>query len=670
MITGIGPTATGPLPVPSLFMTDGIWTWYNDPRAWYDVTQNCTFVGAVSAAGHTILSRYHHATGYSRRFDVGVSTGDDHCNPFILTLDAAGSRPDDSLLGYTEHGLNAFDYYGETPGASAFSPRQQVDTSRSYSLVCQLNNTARTVYWFYRDQSSGVAFDWPHKFETSTDGGVTWSVATEYFNNHASLCRPYFLFYSSGNRVDFAVNPGVTGDPGASPVSTYHFYFTVAADGTRSWFKSDGTQIGTGDSALPLTAANVTLVADGTTRDTLAWDICNIGGTLSILYAQAVTPAGWTGTARYCRAIYTGGVWTTEVICDAGTTDGSNSNLGTPGIIATYSGGLCCDPFDINSVYVSRAYADGDWRVEKWTRTLGVWGKAIDVTGASGNGRINARPTWCRNNSTTQIYFWSATKYNSYTDYAADVYTYPSLTINTYTTAQQAKPLTPAWQASHAPLGVNGYWPLTEGSGTTVVDLFTSPHNGTFVGVPVWATGSFGAELGSFSTTKYVAINPASQLMGTGSYPFWAAILYKNSDTTTNCYALSQGSSSSATPIISLEFNNGTNKVGQFIRSDDNATQETAITGGNDGNYHVLMVVVWAANRGAFYLDGVQGALSSTTLGTFTDNRLALGVLLRSAASNAFTGTIVAAACGSGNCPDPADFADDWLSGAFAAIRP
>lgn len=660
----------------SFTLFDAIWTWYNDPRAVYDPSTNTTIVGGVSATGHIILGRYHHRTGRLTRTDLGLESNDDHNNPGILVLDSAGAKPRQTLIGFSNHVGTAHSQYSLTVGASAMSNKTVIDSNATYAVLFQCGDTSRTLYWLYRDSTFAMvsATGWSHGFKTSTDGGATWSATTTFFQQTNE--RPYFVYpylsVSGGvTRVDFACNQAVTGDANASPVSSYHFYALIAADGTRNWYKSDGAQIGTGDSALPLTTAAVTLVAAADAspvRDTLVWDVCNVGGTLSILYAKAGS-VGWdTGTDTYWRATYSGGAWTSEQICDSGA-----FRLGG---VFTYDGGLCFDPNDANSVYVSRAYAAEDFRIEKWTKSGGVWAKAIDVTGASGNGKINARPTWCKNSPTTQIFYWSATGYtSSFTVATSDVLAYPDLPVNTYTVGGRQKPAVPAWQAARAPLGVNGFWGLTEGTGTTAADSYTTPHNGSFVGSPTWGTGNFGPELSAFSTTKYIAINPASPLVGDGTYPSWLAVLVKNT-TATDSYPISAGSSSSNTPIYSIETNASSSFAQGFLR-DDSGSPGTAVGGGttsgvlNDGNYHVVMQVSWAANRHGIYFDGqlLTFALSTATLGTFTLNRMALGVLLRAATASPYTGTIVAAASGKGAAPDPADFADDWLSGDFLAIR-
>ncbi len=278
------------------------------------------------------------------------------------------------------------------------------------------------------------------------------------------------------------------------------------------------------------------------------------------------------------------------------------------------------------------------------------------------------------NSPSTQILYWRGT-YTSYTSFSTDLYSYPDMTINALTIAAQTKP-SPVWQSGSAPAGCTAYWPLTEGSGTTYHDYEpTSAINGSAAGSgPTWATGSFGPETNTYTTSNYIAINPAAQQLATGTYPFWIAAMFKSSSTSDGL-AIAQGSTTDNDPIVGLRINAvSVAKDTQYFLRDDAGGTPIGPTASNittnDGVYHTFLGVSWAANNHRLYFDGVEvGTAGTVSLGTTTDNKLVIGCLLRAAASLNFPGTVVSCAIGSGAAPDPGDQSDDWLSGAFSAIR-
>jgi len=167
--------------------------------------------------------------------------------------------------------------------------------------------------------------------------------------------------------------------------------------------------------------------------------------------------------------------------------------------------------------------------------------------------------------------------------------------------------------------------------------------------------------------------------MALGTYPFWVAVMFVSSDISgTQTWILSQGSSSASNPTIGLVDNYGANnQVGSFIQDDAGAhgTQLSIpnITGTapNDGNAHVLMLLAQSATDRRLYHNGVQIGSSSFNAGTdtITNNLLTFGALRRTTVASPFGGSIIAVAAGSGGNPDPGAFADDWMSGTFAAVR-
>ncbi len=238
----------------------------------------------------------------------------------------------------------------------------------------------------------------------------------------------------------------------------------------------------------------------------------------------------------------------------------------------------------------------------------------------------------------------------------------------------QRKPPAPIWQPQQAPAGCKLYLPLVAGAGTTVRDLSgRSGVDGTFTGSPVWQMGPCGPQIGGFTTSNYVAIDPPVQILAV-TYPWWMAVLTVNTGTA-QMVPISQGLSSSATPKVLLFYNDGgvANRINIRVTSD--AATLAFVTADNlpcnDGLPHVVMAGMIAPNVPRLYFDGVKvGSSSATTLSTLTSDRLTIGATRTTSVSSAFAGSVIAAAAGNGAFPDPMALAQDWLSGRFAAVRP
>ncbi len=225
--------------------------------------------------------------------------------------------------------------------------------------------------------------------------------------------------------------------------------------------------------------------------------------------------------------------------------------------------------------------------------------------------------------------------------------------------------------------GLTGLWALTEGSGTSAADTSVENRDGTFVGSPAWASGSYGPELGSFTTSAYVAIDATGDTTATQTAPYMFAVLFKNSGTTEGC-GFGQGRSTVATPFIALPRVNsgGTAQLLEFdVRGDDNSLkniQEASVTT-NDGNYQMVVGLVPTTTRiDQFYMVGtnvVEDRAVITAPGSSTIDRCSIGALVRNTVGMAFPGTIVAVGRWAGDYPDPGELIHDWMSGAFSAIQ-
>ncbi|HYE17071.1 MAG TPA: BNR-4 repeat-containing protein [Tepidisphaeraceae bacterium] len=635
---------------------NGIWSTGADLRAVYDATSNRLFYGAIRSNGVVEINSWD----FTRRIHLhgtprtAVLEADDHNNPALCVLN------DGIVLAcYSQH--NGDSYSARSSNARDIrtwgTPVQLASgtTDDTYASVYQVGDTNNTVYWFFRRYVSGTTYD--RYFRTSTDGGASWNSPVQFLT--LANQRPYLSVYQNGaSRLDFLMTPG---NPNEIASSIYHGYMTVAANGTRTYFKTDGTQVGV-DADLPFEPADFTLVYDGTTTGAFMYDFAVIGGTLTVNYishssdgsVQTLYQARWNGSA-----------WQSDEVTTGGTTATSDSMLASE---IAYPGGMCQDPNNIDIVYASREYGAGDFRLEQWTHTgtfpSGSWSKTADVSGDTDS--INARPYCPRGLSPTRVLWWEG-RYTSYTDYFTKVRMDPAPDW------RAEKATTPAWTSGYAPSGVQAYYLIHEGSGTSLTDL-ANGRNGTFVGSPTWNAGAaddFGAFLSGFSTSAHVTIDTLASVLNNNdsNYPVWAIVLLKTTSTgTTGQWPLGFGRSSNNNPLFGPILNNGaaTTVAGHWR---DDAAAGTLISGTvssiNDGEFHVVYVIKIGASDYRLRVDNLGVATTTTTTGAVTFDRGTIGCLRRSGAESAFAGEIHAVLVGWGAEPDAPSTALDLLQGQF-----
>ncbi len=643
---------------PAIAHLNACWTWFNYPRV--TASGTAAYYSGISASGVESFCKWDYSgtlLTYGPPSSATTLAADDHSNPAMLVL-ADGTV----LTAYSEHNGNS--WAAKTTGAgqlNSWGAQTAVSTGNSdaYALLWQAGDTAKTVYWYFR---RGLQ---DRLFRTSTNGGATWvEFGTSVIANGTN--RPYMLICPNGStRLDFFVS---SGQPDEVTNSLYHFYMTVASNGTRSYFKSDGTSIG-GDAALPLTpgTTNMTLVWDGATRNSWNWDIQIIAGNPVVTFATYTTTTLTNDTHHYHQARWDGAAWTSEEITQGG------AAATTPHWLYTaqpeYSGGVCQDPNDINVVYASLKYGAADWRVEQWTHTgtfgSGSWSKTADTSGNTST--VNARPICPSGISPTKVMWFEGT-YTTFTSYATRLRASPSFAW------RLAKAASPSYQSTKAPTGVQAYYLLTEGSGAPadLVHAYTT----TLVGSPTWnaaAGGDFGPYLSGFLTTAYVNIDAMAAAMSTAiaavGYPFWMAVLYRNTSATAG-YSIGLGRAADTVPFWGTTHNDGSvsNVIGNIWRDNagTNSVDTATISASTAAGYHVLVVSKASTTSQTFVLDGVNRTNASTTTGATSFDRGGMGVLRRSTIALAFPGQIHAALMGWGALPDDTSLCLDLLNGNFA----
>lgn len=327
-------------------VTQGAWTWYNDPRAIKAGSQ--LLIGAQNGNGKTVIDRYD--TSGNRLGSVtltGTTQVDDHDNPGIMV------RASDSkiLAFYSAHNATDEYYKGISTSAndaSAFTSSnldsQLGGSIYSYANPFQLTGEANTpIYLFYR---SGGAY-----WTKSTDDGVTWSTGVQFITGTNSD-RVYVKFAKNGtDRIDCLYS---TGNPDeVVSASLYHAYYQGG-----TWHKTDGTVLGT-----TFDIANGSQVWDGSTAAGEGWNLdIQIDGSGNPHCLISVFPTSLAADHRYRYCKWSGSAWSAVEVCTAGAKLGSSQG---------YSGGATFDPDDVTKIFCSRETGDGIHQLWRYTTSDG-----------------------------------------------------------------------------------------------------------------------------------------------------------------------------------------------------------------------------------------------------------------------------------------------------------
>jgi hypothetical protein len=186
-------------------------------------------------------------------------------------------------------------------------------------------------------------------------------------------------------------------------------------------------------------------------------------------------------------------------------------------------------------------------------------------------------------------------------------------------------------------------------------------NDGTITGVGNWGTGAYGPELAT-NSSDLISVPVAA--IGT-TYPRWVQLLTLNATVSLSAMFAVHGGGGYWQALLnlfadlSLYMDDG---LGTVVRVD---VTDSAV---NDGAYHVWTFVSNSASDHKVYRDGVQKGSSSSTV-ALNAGATTISIGGRAGALSYF-GTTAAAAGGHGSVPaDIPAFADDWLSGAFSAVR-
>ncbi len=147
-------------------------------------------------------------------------------------------------------------------------------------------------------------------------------------------------------------------------------------------------------------------------------------------------------------------------------------------------------------------------------------------------------------------------------------------------------------------LGLVGYWPMNEGSGTVSSDFSGNKNNGAFGGTPTWVSGKFGKGLNFFNLVHYVQVPDSNSLDTTSDVTVSAWIkLNGNSDTQFVVNKDENYSLSVTGGLVRMQFWTGT------------TARAVDVTAPSSGSWHHVVGVVTSNEVTAVYVDGIlQGS--------------------------------------------------------------
>jgi hypothetical protein len=391
---------------PTVVRDDGGWCWYQDERAVF--VGDDLLVGSLSRAGDVDLSILDLSTMASSEFPLHAALqADDHDVPSFL------HRADGHIMAfYSKHGTDTFMRYRVSTNPNdptVWDPELIITNSPgnvTYSNPFQLSGEGGKIYLFYR----GIDVD--PTYVTSTNNGATWSAPAKLIDAPGE--RPYVKYCSDGsNTIHFVFTEGHPDE--VDSTSVYHMVYRGGG-----LYQSDSTFI-TNLVDGPVTAAQATRVYDGTnaTGEAWTWDVhLDAAGNPVVPYATFASRAPDDHRYRYAR--WDGAQWQDHEVARAGTRLYTSQ--------ASYSGGICVDPEDVDVVYISsdvditNGTPNASGRYELYRGETANGGATWDWRALTWNSvEDNLRPIVPIGHTNETTVLWLHGSYPSYTSYELDV---------------------------------------------------------------------------------------------------------------------------------------------------------------------------------------------------------------------------------------------------------
>lgn len=399
---GVYAGIASPTPPPFPVTTDGVWTWFNGPRALY--RGDALYVGSVTTAGNIKATKYNLATQAASDFDLsgGVFQVDDHDNPAFAFL------PDFKLAAVWCAHNDAAGLRVRTSSSaediSAWTDRQDLaaTATAAYAIIHYLSTPALYVIEYRKDTAGRYIITTPD-FSAGS-----YSTPLEIVDTGM---RPYTQSASNGvDRIDWVFNLSNPSD--GAGISLFHAYGVFNGSGVPTFYKSDGTLIGAG----PLSNSNATLVSDGSSGKTFPHDIAMVSGNPWVLFTRRTSD---TPVMDYIFSRWNGSAWVeTELAADVDTLYQSD-----PTVEKDYAPGMCFDSGDATKIAMSLWVSGAAELQELHTANSGAaWTKYRDITTGTTAGQVNMRPFSPVGHDTRCQFLWCKGTYTTFIDYATDIY--------------------------------------------------------------------------------------------------------------------------------------------------------------------------------------------------------------------------------------------------------
>ena len=408
---------------------DGIWTWYNDPRAVR--SGNRTFIGYLSEAGNVTIAQFDHTSRVWSTFTLkGASQVDDHNNPAIAILPSGRIA-----VFYAQHNGNA--YYRVSTNAndiSAWGSEINLLTatgmSASWSYVNPHVMDDGTTYLFWRMDVAGGYYS-KATSENDLIAG-TWQAGKQYISAND---RPYMKFSSDGTRIHMIATDG---HPDVNPSNSV--YYMKLENG--NFYKVDGTLIiseATVFAGSPVTTAEMDKVYDGSGANGRGW-------TWDVHYDDNNYPViayvAWPGStntsapdSRYRYARWDGSAWVDNEITPGGGAFGITTGNSLSYLQPFYNGGVVIDSDNPSIVYTSRQQNTSEWIIEKWTTADNGLSWTSETIKSSG---FNIRPYSVRNATSgaeLSLLWVNPKRYVGYVDFRGTIETLTTGAVQTLNVA-------------------------------------------------------------------------------------------------------------------------------------------------------------------------------------------------------------------------------------------
>ena len=401
----------------TVFMEDGGWCWYQDPRA--IIHDGKLFMGAVKGGGdgEALIGVYD----LEARQSLGTVTAqaafdhDDHNAPVFHV------RPDGGVLAtYAKHNRDPFHYSRISDPSNPMGWSEEFKHERvssnpkdkvTYMNLLEMKDEGK-LYNFYR------GLDFNPTFVTSTNHGKTWSEPVHFFKNEVGgRHRPYARY--AGNGKD-TVHASITdAHPRDYGNSIYYFEFR---DG--KYFKADGSLIKDlkADGALLPSETELVYQGSGNAKRGMSLSAIGAAWTSSIKIDEHGHPhIGYTlynsnADNRYRLASWDGRKWIDREVAFGGKCLYDRE--------ASYTGLITMDPVDPSIVFISTDVdpttgKDLGGLHEIYRAKIGLTDdlSSIQWKAVTKNSPVrNIRPMILREGD-KRVALWQRGRFTTYTDY-------------------------------------------------------------------------------------------------------------------------------------------------------------------------------------------------------------------------------------------------------------